>query len=172
MEAQKRRPLAAALRILGTLLLVLVVAACLPLTAPRLLGYQIYSVISGSMEPAIPTGSLVYIQGCEPAEVQEGEVIAFYGTGEGGAIITHRVLENRVLMGEFVTKGDANPQEDLTPVPYARCIGRAAYSVPHAGVLAEFLTGPKGKLAAGGIILGAVVLQILASVLDRQRHRS
>ena len=163
MKAQKRRPLAAALRILGTFLLVLVVAACLPLTAPRLLGYQIYSVISGSMEPAIPTGSLVYIRGCEPA---------FYGTGEGGAIITHRVLENRVLMGEFVTKGDANPQEDLTPVPYARCIGRAAYSVPHAGVLAEFLTGPKGKLAAGGIILGAVVLQILASVLDRQRHRS
>lgn len=71
MKAQKRRPLAAALRILGTFLLVLVVAACLPLTAPRLLGYQIYSVISGSMEPAIPTGSLVYIQGCEPAEVQE-----------------------------------------------------------------------------------------------------
>ena len=167
-----KRFAAALCNILGILILAAVLGSSLLLTVPKIFGYKIYNVISGSMEPAIPTGSLVYIQGCEPAEVQEGEVIAFYGTGEGGAIITHRVLENRVLMGEFVTKGDANPQEDLTPVPYARCIGRAAYSVPHAGVLAEFLTGPKGKLAAGGIILGAVVLQILASVLDRQRHRS
>lgn len=166
MGDRKRHPLAAALRVLGTLLLVLLVAACLPLTVPRLFGYQIYSVVSGSMEPAIPTGSLVYIGGPEAAEVQEGDVIAFYGSGETGSIITHRVVENRVLMGEFVTKGDANPQEDLTPIPYACYIGRVACSVPRAGALAELLTGPAGKRAAGGVILAAVVLQALASIAD------
>ena len=68
MGKRKGNPLGAVLRTLGTLLLLLLVAACLPLTVPRLFGYQIYAVISGSMEPALPIGSLVYIQGVEPAE--------------------------------------------------------------------------------------------------------
>lgn len=171
MGKRKGNPLGAVLRTLGTLLLLLLVAACLPLTVPRLFGYQIYAVISGSMEPALPIGSLVYIQGVEPAEVKEGDVIAFYGAGEGGAVVTHRVLENRTLMGEFVTKGDANPQEDLAPVPYARYIGTAAHSIPGVGALAEFLTGPKGKAAAGGVIAAAVALQLLASAAERTGRR-
>ena len=64
------------------------------------------------MEPAIPTGSLVYIKEMEPKDVQVDDVIAFYGTKDAASIITHRVVENRVLMGEFITKGDANATKD------------------------------------------------------------
>ena len=53
--------LASCLSAAGTFLLILLVLSCLPLTLPKLFGYHIYSVVSGSMEPAIPTGSLVYI---------------------------------------------------------------------------------------------------------------
>lgn len=164
-----KNPLALLLRTLGTVLLATLMLICLPLTVPRLFGYQIYSVISGSMEPAIPTGSLVYIRGGEPADVQEGEVIAFYGARDTASIITHRVVENRVVTGEFITKGDANPQEDLNPVPYAHYIGSVARSVPRAGILAELLTSPEGKRAAAGVILAAVLLQILASLAERMR---
>lgn len=166
MESRKRKLPAALLRISGTLLLVLLAAACLPLTVPRLFGCRIYSVVSGSMEPALSTGSLVYVREADPAQIREGDVIAFYGAGSEGAVITHRVAENRVLMGEFVTKGDANPQEDVTPVAYDRLIGTMAYSIPGAGRLAEFLTGPDGRLAAGGVILAAAALQVLASLLE------
>ena len=48
--------------IAGTLILLSVIASCLPVTVPRFMGYEIYNVVSGSMEPAIPTGSLVYIR--------------------------------------------------------------------------------------------------------------
>ena len=79
---------------------------CIPLTVPPLLDYQPYAVISGSMEPAIPTGSLVYIKGMEAQDVQEGDVIAFYGGYDSSAIVTHRVVENRVVMGEYSGAGN------------------------------------------------------------------
>lgn len=86
------------------LLLILLIVICLPLTVPKAFHYHVYTVISGSMEPAIPTGSLVYIKEMEPKDVQVDDVIAFYGTKDAASIITHRVVENRVLMGEFITK--------------------------------------------------------------------
>lgn len=59
----------------------------------------IFTVVSGSMEPAIPTGSLVYIKGIPPEDVAEEEVIAFYGARDGASIITHRVVANSVEHG-------------------------------------------------------------------------
>lgn len=164
------RPFAAA-GVLGTVLLAALMAVCLPLTVPRLFGCQIYSVVSGSMEPSIPTGSLIYIRTMEPADMQEGDVIAFYGTRDQASIITHRVVENRVVMGEFITKGDANQAEDMTPVPYENYIGRVVWTIPGAGAAAELFTSSAGKAAAGGVILAAVLLQMLASVPGREPKR-
>ncbi len=61
---------------IGLVLLLLVIAVCVPLTVPRILGYQVYHVISGSMAPAIPTGSLVYVKSTPAAEIQKEDVIA------------------------------------------------------------------------------------------------
>ncbi len=161
-------PAGAVLRFLGTFLLIGLILACLPLTVPRLFGYHIYSVVSGSMEPAIPTGSLVYIGEVEPAEVAEGEVIAFYGARDSASIITHRVVENRVVTGEFVTRGDANQTKDMNPVPYENVIGKVVRSVPGAGVMAEMFTSREGKILAGGVIAAAVLLQIVAALVERR----
>ena len=73
---------------LGTLLLVLLIAACVPLTVPRMLGYALYTVVSGSMEPAIPTGSLVYVEHVAPEDIEEGDVIAFYDAVDVASVIT------------------------------------------------------------------------------------
>ena len=78
---QKKSPVAAVCSVLGTLLLIIIVAAYLPITIPRAFGYEIYTVISGSMEPAIPTGSLVYVKYIQPEEIQTEDVIAFYASG-------------------------------------------------------------------------------------------
>ncbi len=167
METKNRRkPLAMAVRILGTLLLVLVVAVCIPLTIPRFFGYQIYSVISGSMEPAIPVGSLVYIKTIQPEDAQEGDVIAFYGAKDSASIITHRVVENRPFMGELITKGDANREADMNPVPYEHFIGRVERLFPRLGSLAELFTSHAGKITAGGLIVAAILLHLLANLLE------
>lgn len=104
--------------------------------------------------------------------MQTGDVIAFYGARDQASIITHRVVENRVVMGELITKGDANRTEDMNPVPYENVIGSVAYTIPAAGRLAELLTSQTGKAAAGGLILAAVLLQFAASLLERKRRSS
>ena len=156
-------------RSLGTILLAALVLVCLPLTVPRLFGYHIYSVVSGSMEPAIPTGSLVYIRETAPEDVEADDVIAFYSSADSASIITHRVLENRVLMGEFITKGDANQTEDMNPVPYSNLIGKVVRSFPEIGAMAQILTGKEGKFIAAGVIAAALFLQGMASLLEK-RH--
>lgn len=165
-KKSRKSPLAAAVRIVGTFLLILVVAVCIPLTIPRFLGYQIYTVISGSMEPEIPVGSLVYIRAMEPENAQEGDVVAFYGARDSASIITHRVVENRVFMGELITKGDANREEDMNPVPYENFIGRVEHSFPGAGTFAELFTSHMGKITAGGLIAAAILLHLLANILE------
>lgn len=64
--------------VFGTLILVSVIAVCIPITVPKLMGYEIYNVVSGSMEPEIPIGSAIYVKAAAPEDVQEGDVIAFW----------------------------------------------------------------------------------------------
>ena len=172
MSKQKKKgsPVPAICSVLGTAVLILVIILCLPFTIPRLMGGQIYTVVSGSMEPAIPVGSLVYVEGMEPEDVAVDDVIAFYGGRDANAIITHRVVENRVIMGEFITKGDANQTNDMNPVNYNEFIGKVEWSVPEVGVIAQILTSREGKIAAASMIGLAVVLHIIASLLDRENR--
>jgi signal peptidase I len=51
--------------LIGTLMLLVVIAAALPLTVPNFMGYDVYNVVSGSMEPTIPIGSIIYVKDTE-----------------------------------------------------------------------------------------------------------
>lgn len=164
-KKNKKTPAAGICTGLGTFLLLTVIAACIPFTLPRLLGYQVYAVISGSMEPAVSVGSLVYVRQTEPEAVEENDVIAFYAAESSGAIILHRVVENRTVDGTFITKGDANAQPDLSPVSYSRLLGIAEKTVPHLGQLALILSGTWGKLAALSLVLAAVMLHAVGAAL-------
>ena len=108
MQNRKKQIAAKVCSVIGTLLLLVAILICIPLTLPRLAGYQIYHVISGSMEPAIPVESVVYVKDVAPADIQKKDVIAFHSVLGEEAIITHRVVSNNRVAGEIVTKGDAN----------------------------------------------------------------
>ncbi len=163
----KRSPVAAICSALGTALLTILILTCIPFTAPKILGYQVYTVISGSMEPEIPTGSLVYVKKTVPQEIQKKDVIAFYGGRDTNAIITHRVVENSITKRQFITKGDANRTEDMNPVPYSNVIGRVELTIPKLGVIAQILTGFGGKVACICMIVVALLLHWMAAILDR-----
>ena len=146
----------------GILILLAVIALCLPLTVPRLLGYGIYDVVSGSMEPEIPVGSVIYVADAAPEEIQEKDIIAFQS---GDSVVTHRVMANHMVEGEFVTKGDANEAEDMNTVPYENLIGRVKYHIPMMGDLMVILTGTVGKIYVLGFAACGVMLNMLASRL-------
>ena len=153
--------------LVGTLILILVIASCVPLTLPRLFGYEIYEVVSGSMEPEIPVGSVVYVAAVEPGDIQENDIIAFRS---GQTIITHRVVTNRRLDGEFITKGDANEQEDMNSVPYENLIGRVEHHFPVVGRLMVVYTGTVGKVYVLCFAACGAMLNMLAGRL-RERNR-
>ena len=108
------------------------------LIIPIFFGLKPFIVMSGSMSPAVKTGSLAYINThTVQSEIKEGDIIAFESDG---MIITHRVIEIRD--GKFITKGDANNSFDSAEGIDAGIIGRMEYSVPLAGYLAYFIQTP------------------------------
>ena len=169
-KKRRKNPFAVICSLVGTVILVILIVACIPLTVPRMMGYQIYTVVSGSMEPVIPTGSLVYIQNMKPEDVQKDDVIAFYGAINGSSIITHRVVTNSTIMSEFITKGDANEENDMNPIPYSHFIGKVVLTVPKAGSIAQTFTSTTGKFAAAGLIVLAIVLHLIAAALGERRE--
>ncbi|MCI8506234.1 MAG: signal peptidase I [Lachnospiraceae bacterium] len=152
----------------GTVLIVLVILFCSLLILPKMFGCHMYHVLSGSMEPELPVGSLICVRADGPEEVAEDDIIAFYGSLEDSGIITHRVIKNNVVSGTFRTKGDANEKEDPLPVPYDNYIGNVIFSIPYMGRVLTWMTSFYGKLTAAGVILLGAVFNLAASLLDRK----
>lgn len=152
-------------------MILIVIALCSLLVLPGILGYHMYHVLSGSMEPNVPVGSLIYVCGQQPEEIAEGEIIAFYGSLEDSGIITHRVVENHIVSGTFTTKGDANESEDPVPVSYDNLIGKVIYTVPYMGKVMTGMTSLYGKFAAGTIVVLGVVLNLIGSYRKREAEK-
>ena len=165
----KKSPVAAICSLLGTVILIIVILACLPFTIPKVLGGQIYTVVSGSMEPEIPVGSLVYVTNAKPEKIEVGDVIAFYGARDAGTIITHRVLENHIEDEEFITKGDANETQDMNHTRYDHLVGKVAWHLPKAGFAAQMFSSTSGKLALGCMIGLGLVMHLMADALDKKK---
>lgn len=137
-----------------TVIVVLVVVFAVLLIGVRLFGVQVYSVISGSMEPEYPVGSLIYVKEVEPTEIDVGDVITYVLPSETPS--THRVVridgENQL----FYTKGDANKTEDGAPVHFKNLIGTPVFKIPYLGYVAYYIQHPPGMYIA--IAIGAVLL--------------
>ena len=162
------RVLGRLLHAIGALIMVAVLVACLGLVIPKLAGYDGYVVVSGSMEPSIPVGSIVYSKKVDPATLRTGDVIVFFGTVQGTTPITHRVVLNDPTTGAIITKGDANANQDINPVTYDNVVGKVAAHIPRVGFAAAVFTTVRGKLAAGLILLAAWLLMEIGSRLTRK----
>lgn len=138
-----------------TVLVVLVVAFAVFLMGSRLVGLQVYHVISPSMEPSYSVGDLLYVKEADPDSVKVGDPITFV-LNEDLVVATHRVVavdsENR----HFTTKGDANETEDAAPVHFNNLIGVPVFAVPLLGYVSAYIQSPPGMYVA--IALGVVLL--------------
>lgn len=140
--------------VISTVVVVLVVIFAVLLVGVRLFGIQVYSVISGSMEPEYHVGSLIYVKEVLPETVEAGDVITFVLPDNTPA--THRVVrvdkDNRC----FYTKGDANDIEDGAPVHFNNLIGTPVFTIPYLGYAAHYIQHPPGMyvaIAAGALLL-------------------
>lgn len=158
-----------------TILVVIVVVLAVMLVGVRLTGIQVFTVLSGSMEPTYHTGSLLYVKSVDYTEIEAGQVITFMLDED--TIATHRVVE--VVPDEedesvirYRTKGDANDAEDGSLVHYKNVIGTPIFSIPHMGYVANYIQNPPGTyvaISAGAILL---LLVFLPDLFDEDKKKN
>ena len=162
---------AKALSAVATVLLLAVMAVALPFSVPKLFGYQIYNVLTQSMEPAMPVGSAIYVKRCDPQALRQGDIITFRLSQATGLVETHRVVENDTQAKQLITKGDANALPDVDPVSYERVVGKVVMCIPVLGTVSEMLHSGPGVTACVAIFALAIILWTLADK-TKKRERS
>lgn len=148
---------------------VLVPLACFLVTS-WLLGWKLQPVLSASMEPTYPVGSLLVVEPLDASAVRPGMVITYTDPAEPGRLVTHRVL--RPVPGEalaFHTQGDANITPDPLPVPARMVRGKVVRHVSHVGAAVRWLEWPRGFLL---LVVGPALGLVLTEVVAWRRRRS
>ena len=133
------------------------------------------TVLSGSMEPAIHTGSVVVIKPVSNYEV--GDVVTF-SLNSNQIPTTHRITEIRVASGEMVykTKGDANNSEDSREVFQKEVSGKVYFSIPYLGYLVDFVQKPFGLMLVvvifSLIVISGEIKKIVKEVLKMKEKKN
>lgn len=148
--------------VVSSILVALVVILALLLVGARVAGLQVFTVLSGSMEPTYHTGSLIYVKKVDPYAIQEGQPITFML--DENTVATHRVVgivpdEEDPTVIRFRTKGDANEAEDARLVHYKNVIGTPVFSIPYLGYATNYIQHPPGMYVA--ISAGAILLLLM-----------
>lgn len=165
------------LNVISTILVVIVVVLALLLVGARFIGLNVYTVLSGSMEPTYHVGSLIYVKDVDTDELKAGDVITYMLDED--TIVTHRIAdvipdETDPSIIRFQTKGDANDSVDGSLVHYKNVIGTPVFSIPKLGYLANYIQKPPGRyiaISAGAIILLLVFLPDLFSDDDKSEKK-
>ena len=152
-------------------LVVLAVLLALLLVGARLIGLQVFTVLSGSMEPTYHTGSLIYVKKVDATKLSEGTVITFMLDED--TLATHRIVgvvpdEEDPSVIRYRTKGDANESEDGSLVHYKNVVGTPVFTIPKLGYLANYIQHPPGTyvaISAGALILLLMFLPELLGML-------
>lgn len=155
--------------ILTTILLVLLAILAAAMLFPNLFGCKSMAVLSGSMEPNIPVGSIVYTGAVEFETLEPGDVISYY-LGDSSTLVTHRVVSVDQNERTVVTKGDANAVEDGAAVPESKIMGRVLFHLPFLGYISIYCRKPVGIAVACGVFLVLILLNFLPDVFEPEEE--
>lgn len=137
---------------------------------PRLTGSTTYTVLTGSMEPKYPPGTLIVVRPTAGEDLNAGDVVTFQPESGNPAVVTHRIVSvfyDGQGQRRFITKGDANKVQDDTQLVADQIRGRLWYSVPYLGRINSLLSGSVRTVAVfvigGGLLLYAIWVWIAGS---------
>lgn len=149
--------------IVTTTLLVVMMLLIAAMYLPKVFGIEPLIVLSGSMEPTYPTGSLLYVKEIAQEDVKENTPITFKLDDE--TLVTHRVV-SVTDQGKYITKGDNNEQIDGGDgVSYDKIIGTPIFHVNKLGLLADKLSQMQGKIIFGTIVVVLIILMFLGDLI-------
>lgn len=168
---------------LGLLALVAATAAVL-IVVPKATGSVPLTVLTASMEPRLPPGTLVVVRPIDPSDVRVGQVVTYQIASGRPEVVTHRVIAITSASDgrrEFTFRGDANAAADASPVADVQIRGALWYSVPGVGWANEIVNGrartlvvPLVAAALFGYAAVMICLGVVPSIrrLTRRRRRT
>ena len=173
-ETKKKGKLSFVSDFLFVFVLTLFLLVTLIMLGTKLLGYQMLTVDSGSMEPNFPEDSLIFVKTVDPSELQEDDVITFT-VDENGTLVTHRIVA--VLKDErsFITRGDANNTNDPNTVPFGNVVGKAELCLPKAGAVFRVVTAQENRVYVYiviGILIGLTVMWIILDHIKKKKAKA
>ena len=127
-------------------------------------GIRSFVVLTGSMEPAAPVGSIVFTKSFPV--YQPNDIIAFKS---GNVTVTHRVIDFEIKNKEYFykTQGDANNNPDSQQVSASKVIGKAFYIVPFVGKVSIFIKTLPGFLS---LIVFPALIFIIFELLNIKKE--
>lgn len=134
---------------------------------PKVFGYEMMTVLSGSMEPAIKTGSIIAVKPVSnKTSFQKGDVVTFKAADNPNTLITHRIVEIQKEKDSvrYITKGDSNDAKDRTAVIAKNIVGEySGFTIPFVGMLLAFIQSTNGAIF---LLIVPGALMILWSVFS------
>jgi signal peptidase I len=158
----------------ASVLVLLLGVAVAVIGLPTVVGGSAMTVLTQSMEPGLPPGTLVVIRPTPVDEIKIGDVITYQIRSGESAVVSHRVTSKTYTDGEptFMTKGDNNDAVDPEPVRAVQIRGTLWYSLPLLGWVNSLLTGANRAvvlaIVAGGLFLYAAV-SVVGAVRERRK---
>lgn len=149
----------------------------LSVLVPRVIGGTPYVILTGSMRPTMPAGSLVVTRPMAADKVAVGSVVTYQLSSGRDTVVTHRVHAvgfTSTGAYRFTTQGDANDVADSALVRPVQVRGVRAYSVPYLGYLTARLTGQERHIftllfSVG--LAGYATAMFAGALRDRRRTR-
>lgn len=166
-------------RILSWVLL-LVTLAVLAATVgvPRLAGATPYTILTGSMKPAMPPGSLIVVRKTDADDLGIGTPVTYQLESGKSTVVTHRIVAvGTNARGErtFTMQGDANNTADEKPVRPAQIRGAVWYHLPYVGYLNTWITGEQHivllTVVVSALLLYAAYMFVSAAIVRSRARR-
>ena len=154
--------------ITSTVLVILAVLFAVLLMGARLLGFRVYNIISGSMEPVYNRGDLVYVQPVKNiSQLKVGDVIS-YVQNEELVVVTHRIVRIDPEQNRVHTKGETNDTED-PPVHFNNVIGVVKFHIPLLGYVSDWVQNPPGMYITVGVGAVLMILVFMPNPFDKKK---
>lgn len=143
---------------------------------PKVLGKEILTVLSGSMEPGIKTGSVIAVNPVSGEEQQTvfkpGDVITYQALDGSGSLITHRIVSVSGTGASlaYITKGDNNDAQDMAPIPAGNVVASYAdFTIPMVGYFMNWVKSTAGiiivMIIPGLFLVISSVITIFKSIM-------
>lgn len=160
----------------GLLALVALIAV-LVIALPMLTKSTPYTVLTSSMTPSYPAGTLVIVKPTDVQQIRIGDVITYQIASNQPEVVTHRVIQiveptTSSDTISFITKGDANSLPDAKPVKPVQVRGVVWYAVPFIGWVNNVVNGDARSVIVpivAGILFLYAGFMAASTIVDRRR---